>query len=319
MDYQEFLQKIKETVVQQVSGKYQVHLQEVIKNNDQKLNGITIIQKNERIAPTVYLNSYYEEYLHGRSIESIVQELINISSQASNRNMNVIPDIVNYGNVCDCITYRLINRKMNQERLKDMPYMGLEDLAKVYYLELNSASDGFASVAITHVLLKQWNKSLDEINMLADINTPKIFPATIISMEEVMLDIFLNKQQLENMSKEEKENYKQLFLNSRNSFNDTDVKMYILSNKDNRNGASTLLYPDLLHDFASSLHSNLYFLPSSIQEVILIPFQKNLSPIYLRTMVKEVNSEEVAPEEVLSNEIYYYDLEKDEFHIVEEG
>ena len=51
----------------------------------------------------------------------------------------------------------------------------------------------------------------------------------------------------------------------------------------------------------------LYILPSSIHEVILLPDTGLGSPQELKRMIHEVNSTQVAPEEVLSNSLYYYD------------
>jgi hypothetical protein len=93
-------------------------------------------------------------------------------------------------------------------------------------------------------------------------------------------------------------------------------KMYVLSNDRGINGASTLLYPNVLYDFASSIRMNFYILPSSIHECILVPDTGKLSKAALKEMVKDVNDSHVSADEVLSNEVYYYDLATDEFHII---
>lgn len=53
---------------------------------------------------------------------------------------------------------------------------------------------------------------------------------------------------------------------------------------------------------------SLYILPSSVHEVILLPDNGEESPEELRRMIREVNREHVAPEEVLSDNLYYFDL-----------
>ena len=58
--------------------------------------------------------------------------------------------------------------------------------------------------------------------------------------------------------------------------------------------------------FAQKLGKDLYILPSSIHEVILLPklpiFEKN----ELVNMVREVNTEGVAADEILSDNVYEY-------------
>jgi uncharacterized protein YdhG (YjbR/CyaY superfamily) len=83
--------------------------------------------------------------------------------------------------------------------------------------------------------------------------------------------------------------------------------MYILSNSNGINGASALLYPEVIENFSNTIKSNVYILPSSIHEVILVPFQEEIDKSQLIQMVNEVNETQVAKEEVLSSSVYYYD------------
>ena len=53
-----------------------------------------------------------------------------------------------------------------------------------------------------------------------------------------------------------------------------------------------------------------YILPSSIHEVILVPESFGLEPERMQEMVKEINQTGVAPEEVLSDSVYYFDGEE---------
>ena len=48
-------------------------------------------------------------------------------------------------------------------------------------------------------------------------------------------------------------------------------------------------------------------LPSSIHEVLLIPWDSSEDIGYLRDMVTEINTTQVQLEEVLSNNVYIYD------------
>lgn len=50
-----------------------------------------------------------------------------------------------------------------------------------------------------------------------------------------------------------------------------------------------------------------YVLPSSTHEVILVPDNGNMQTKELEDMVKEVNATQVAPEDLLSDKVQYYD------------
>ena len=75
------------------------------------------------------------------------------------------------------------------------------------------------------------------------------------------------------------------------------------------NGASVMLYKDPLRDFANYMGHDLYILPSSIHEVILIPAYDHDSYDELTSMVKEVNSTQLSKEEILSDHVYFYSRE----------
>ena len=83
--------------------------------------------------------------------------------------------------------------------------------------------------------------------------------------------------------------------------------MYVLSNSTRLYGAGAILYDDILKEFADKKQSNLFILPSSVHEVIIIPDKDHITKTKLQGMVKEVNETQVAEQEVLSDSVYYFD------------
>ena len=81
--------------------------------------------------------------------------------------------------------------------------------------------------------------------------------------------------------------------------------IFVFTNRARAFGAACLLYDDVLRDF-SDRHGSFYVLPSSIHETILVPEKSGATPAFLSDMVRQVNENDVAPEEVLSDQIYYY-------------
>ena len=71
------------------------------------------------------------------------------------------------------------------------------------------------------------------------------------------------------------------------------VPMYVLSNKSRVHGAACILYPDILKDFAAVVEKDLYVLPSSIHEVILLPAEGTEDSEQLKAMVHEINESQV--------------------------
>ena len=95
----------------------------------------------------------------------------------------------------------------------------------------------------------------------------------------------------------------------------TDTPLWVLTNRQRIQGASCILYPGLLKRLAAEKR-NFYLLPSSIHEVILLAEQGSETPQRLKDMIAEVNRTQVAPEEVLSDSLYYYDFREENVKIV---
>ena len=60
---------------------------------------------------------------------------------------------------------------------------------------------------------------------------------------------------------------------------------------------------------AETLGGDFFVLPSSVHEVLLIPDDGSMELSYLEQMVRDVNQQEVAPEERLSDNVFHYDSE----------
>ena len=58
-------------------------------------------------------------------------------------------------------------------------------------------------------------------------------------------------------------------------------------------------------------------IPSSINEILLVPDNGDMTADALRDMVQEVNAKEVSPEERLSDNVYHYDSKDHVFELAE--
>ena len=53
-----------------------ISIQQVSKNNGIVLDGLTIMENDCNISPTLYLNYYYDSYSHGISFNDVYQSLL---------------------------------------------------------------------------------------------------------------------------------------------------------------------------------------------------------------------------------------------------
>ena len=155
MNYQEFLEYIKENVAQYLEQQerlskgqtdkgrrsnaynernedYLVELHKVIKNNGIILDGITIRKEGENISPNIYLNSYYESYQMGKPLAIIMEEILYFYQKAKAENALQVADVLDFKLVKDKIVLRLVHYEKNKEQLKCCPYKKYLDLAVTF-------------------------------------------------------------------------------------------------------------------------------------------------------------------------------------------
>lgn len=286
MTYQIFQEKIIAYIKENISENEKVFIQSVPKNNGIKLDGLVIIQDEMNIAPTIYLNYYYQKYQEGMDFSEICREIL----ENYKTNKPSIPiDIhffTDFEKIKSRIVYRLINFRQNLELLDDVPYVRFLDLALVFYCLLPAYEEQNASIQIRMSHLNLWKTSLRELIRLSEQNTPRLLEWEIQDMASVV-----------------EEN---AHLPSEDCY-----PMLILSNKSHLNGAGCILYKDLLKNLSRKLDMDFFILPSSVHEVILLPTKTKDAMGELSAMVKEINAAEIAREDILSDHAYYYSGKED--------
>ena len=308
LDYDSFVSTILLIMKNRMGDGYDVRIYKVMKNNSLELHSLVVRKEDKNIAPNIYLKSYYEAYLEGISLEEIADRLCMIYSSSQ------IPEFhqgfsYTFEEMRPYLFFRLVSYEKNQKLLETVPYFRYLDLAVTFHCLVRDDEEGIGTVRVTNEHMGLWEITLEELKNYAMLNTERLFPATIKSMEEVLLGM------LKDTTPNEAEEMRQLLSLEDRSQEAGDEhyrpSMYILSNKKGINGASSLLYKDVIRSFAKRHRTDLFMLPSSIHEIILIPRDKNMKIEGLSKMVEEVNRTQVAEEEVLSDHVYYYSLEKD--------
>ena len=291
---------------------YVASLQKVTKNNGLKLVGLLIHDPEVNISPTIYLEYYYNHVKNGTLTP---EESLQAIWQVYEKN-KMITDIdvqnILYSEKSRTQIYpKLINAKANQELLKTSPHKMLEDLAVVYELHVPDVQvEGcHGNIKITDELLDKIGIPREEIYDLALHNAERDREVFFTSMYDLLKNMMTEDEVAE-------ENFWQDFKETAYYEN----PMYVLSNTEKYNGATSLLYDNVLKECSEKCGgADMVILPSSIHETILIPIQEineNDLSVYSK-IVYEVNCTNVSMEEKLSDTVYAYDREKDRFMTLE--
>ena len=297
-----FAATVKEAVEASLGKGYQVSINEVLKNNNTHLTGLTIRTDKSNVAPTIYLEGYFERYKAGdTAVLVIVSEILSVF-ESHKTTISFDASLVTDFSACkERICYKLVNADRNRELLADAPHIIVcDDLAVIFYILVSSDGEGTATITIRSNMSDLWGVDEDELFKIALRNTQRLFRGSVMSMASVMMDLLSDRMDDE---------YSSEFFDM--VVSEDMVPMYVCSNNQKLNGAGVILYKDLLKQFAEKTGRDFYILPSSIHETLLVPVSEEMDVESLRSMVREVNATQVAPEEVLSDNVYIYHREDD--------
>lgn len=312
MNFDEFKQAIVDNIKDYLPAKFEesdVEVRQVLKNNDTVLDGLTIQDPDTNVAPTIYMNQFFEEYQNGRDLNDIIGDIADVYIANTVDKQMDVSIVTDFEKAKGNILPRLVNAEENQELLAQRPHMIMDDLAVTYHLEMGKSDNGNMSVAITNTILDMYGISQEELHDLAVANLEEKMPATFQGMSEVVKEMMLPQIMSDlGLSKEAALDYIEQMIP------DGNEQMYVLSNDSKLNGAAAVLNEKAMEDIAEKVGGDFFILPSSIHELLVVPKQDGMELSDLEAMVQEVNATQVAPEEKLSDHVYEYDAKEKELY-----
>ena len=297
-DIRRFAETVSGAVSEALGGKCQVKLQEVIKNNGIILQGLVILDDRYSLSPTIYLNGFLDAYEKGVPVSNIVDRILEIYNEEAPKENIDMSFFRDFDKVSQDICYKLVSRSRNKALLQRIPHVDFLDLSICFYYSCRNTPLGCGSVLIHNSHADMWNCSVEALMKLAKKNTPRIYPCEVHGMSELLAE------------------FTQTGTTSCAEDDAVDcIPMKVLTNDRKLHGASCMIYPKVLKNVAESVNDNLYILPSSIHEVILLPESEADDAGMLHDMIFEVNATQVEPEEILSDSLYFYNRDDDRIEI----
>lgn len=288
-----FTTTIIEEVKLNLGTAYYVESKEVTKNNGVTLTGLLIRKNNSAIATTIYIDEFYDAYIEEYlSLNEIINRILNTFRDTSIEVSDEITSIfASKEEVLSRVCYRLVNRDKNSEFLSEAPHIDVVgDLTKIFFILVNTSEIGQGSVKVSNQLMETLNISFEELCNAAEANTEESYKAYFASMTDVLTE----------MLGVDNDNIPLI---------PNDMGMYVLSNVEKINGATTVLYKGMLSKISHLLNDNLFILPSSCHEVIILKASDVRCKDDLYEMVHQVNSTEVTPEDYLSDNVFFFNKE----------
>ena len=274
MNYESFVKEVKKGVEEIIHKKLDdgmVVVREVLKNNNIRMQAVSIVREGEQATPTIYLENYYLDYQNGRTVKNICYEIYETYLHSVNHlKMDIaIKDLSDFEKIKDIIYYKVINYEMNRALLSKIPHFKFLDLAIVFYIIVSKDEGGQATALINNEHILGWEITPKELRDIAFENTWHKFPVVIKKMEDIVSEMILNDilgdeswtdayddeeeqdfisedteygqytyGELKGIVKEEIENLKA-----------DGVDMYVMSNTMKINGAACITYPNAVQGF----------------------------------------------------------------------
>jgi hypothetical protein len=289
--YEEFKQQIMERVEAEIGNR--AVIKQVRKNNGLKLDGLVIISEETNMSPTIYLNGYYEQYKEIMDEPDAVRSIWGSIKESYYRHLPVInfdtESFTDYERVRGNIRLKLVNYEKNEDWLDDIVFIPYLDMAIVFVVGVMLDEEGAATITVTKSHMLNWEKNAEDLLKEAIDNMKNDYSIRPI-WEMLVKGIGSEGEELaESMG---------------------DFPMYVLNNRQCNNGAGLIMVSEVMREAADMLKcKDMVIIPSSVHEVILLPYGDDTDTERLNEMVKEVN-QTLSPEEILSDHVYFYNTEE---------
>ena len=293
MTYETFQQEVLKGLQNKQLG--DVSLTKKLKCNGQLKTGIVFNNSVTNTSPVIYLEEYYDFYRKTRNLPEIIEMISSLYHSLPAVTVNT-QEFFDFSIVKSRIIMKLINTKKNRTFLETVPHLPFNDLSIVYYYFIGYADGKIVDMPITDELLKKWDINTLTLHQHAVENYGRLLPAKFLSLKQYLMENRLLGT----------ENFQADTTSAAASASGLDDNVYILSNERMFCGAVLMASKNIMDQVADFFGEDFYILPSSTHEVLVMPASKVPSVEELNQTVQEVNRTQVAPEDYLSDHVYYY-------------
>lgn len=249
------------------------------------LHGIVI--GNGNVRPTIYVDDFEDYFDTEEEIANAIVECYERMPKTPKLELNDLP-IMEFEKLQDKIFPCLVNKgAFIDESVITRAFFDDIEICYRIFLDIEITDRvSVSSILVKKEILKLWNVSADDLHKIAISN---------LNEKEYYFDDMI-KIIAENVDLDEE------------TKKDMSGMMFLLSNKNKMYGANNLLNAKALAEVQEKI-GDYFIIPSSIHELILLPYDEYADVSQISRMVREVNDTEVREEEKLSYSVFCYRAE----------
>lgn len=278
-EFQDYVQSNIKNYLPQIYNNSQIMLQNVTKKGDVVLTGLCVEIPNTNTRPTIYLNQYYDEYAEHGDIDRAMKTIA--SQVVYCEGMSIAQQNFDFNLISDFNKVKdiIMPRLMNADNNQSY----LQDKPHKYIEDMAVTYyielNQQMTIPISNDILKSYNISINTLHDTAINNLVKDVVCFSIAPGAPML---------------------------------------VLSKHDGIDGAALMLSTKILNKIATDLNDNLYIIPSSVDEIMLIPESIVLDKNDISNSIPQVN-QMLNTAMKLSNNLYIYDKQTDKVDVAVYG
>ena len=297
MKYETFVDKVREAVQNCMGEEMVIEKKEVIKNNSVSVAGLMIADRKDNYSSFLDLQFQYLLYLQDEDMDSCVQQIIaeyEKKKEERGKMQEVMARVREWDNVREQVYPILISYEDNKEWLAEAVHQRFLDLAICFAVRVPEVH---GNIKVKRNLFNLWGitETVLETQAMENLMQDGYTISSVLDILEEMGDASCKERVEEDLGNE--------------------IPLRILSNANCCLGAAGILHRELLAEYAAKIDKNLFLLPSSLHEIMILPADKGTVGNELKAMVQEINQDCVNPEEKLSDHVYYFDREDNSIRI----
>lgn len=275
----------------------EIIIRDVVENNGITLTGVTVELPENRIMPVIFL----DKYVNGVTGEVDEKDFEVICRRVADEEVRRQPEVQEDLEKLVTADYLkshsflcAVNTMKNMDLISHVPHEEYLDLSAIVKCDLDIPQED-ALLTVSNDVMKSAGISKEELFSAAKENMLVNNPPFIESMEKM----------LKGMGIDVSENPEEGMILEGSS------PMYVCTNEKKEYGAAVIFLPEVQEKMSAIAHGDFFVLPSSVHEVLCLPADRAPAPPHeMQAMVQEINANEVAPAEVLSDCVYKYDAKE---------
>lgn len=241
---------------------------------------IARIRNGQTSSAEMKLDDAYERYCKSGDYASVYESLEKYLTEIGANLDKCLESNQKEKLIKENLIFKLVNTRYNSDYLQDAPHREIGDMSVVYCWKISDKLFG----KLTNNVMEKLGWTEEMLYEMAYKNTREMNPPVLESIYEAIGPTWDTSYEKEIRAK----------------------RTLVLTNQSKDYGAVMMLYDDLLQSAAKRAGEDIYVLPSSVHEVILMPVSLT-NGVMAQLRLREVNRKEVKPKDTLSYTAYKYD------------